>query len=265
MRSWWIGCTVVLAGLAGWGAAQSPSKPAPPAGKSASNGNPSVADAAVPASGPASGQGNFSDVDLVMKLLAARKQYQTQLEQLLAHYTKTGETEKARWAKEELLNYHRIPKQAYRLELDVPPPTLVAKENIPAANEIYRRAMTYKDKGYGMDYIDNQRRAELLFQYLLSEYPQSDKIGEVAYQLGDLYESRAYKQYRRAAWYFERSFQWANNTQSDARLRAARIYDRYLQERTEAIRLYRMVISHETNEAHIKEARARLLELNGKP
>jgi len=37
--------------------------------------------------------------------------------------------------------------------------------------------MTYKDKGWGNDYLDNQRRAELLFQQLLSTYPQSDKIG----------------------------------------------------------------------------------------
>ena len=59
--------------------------------------------------------------------------------------------------------------------------------------------MTYKDKGWGTDYIDNQRRAELLFQKLLTDHPQSDKISDAAYQLGDLYESKAYRQYDRAA------------------------------------------------------------------
>ena len=74
----------------------------------------------------------------------------------------------------------------------------------------------------GTEYIDNQRRAELLFQQLLTNYPQSDKIDDAAYQLGDIYESKAYKQYRRAAWYFERCVQWNTNTQFDARLRAGR-------------------------------------------
>ena len=77
----------------------------------------------------------------------------------------------------------------------MPPPTLQANYNIPEANELYRRAMAYKDKGWGNDYIDNQRRAELLLQQLLTNYPQSDKIGDAAYQLGDIYESKAYKQY----------------------------------------------------------------------
>ena len=42
--------------------------------------------------------------------------------------------ERARWAEEELRQFHRMSKQAYRLELDVPPPTLEAKQNIPEAN-----------------------------------------------------------------------------------------------------------------------------------
>src|SRR5207237_7386088 len=102
-----------------------------------------------------------------------------------------------RWAEEELRQYHRISKQAFNLALDVPSEALEAKQNIPEANQLYMQAMSYKDKGWGNDYIDNQRRAELLLQQLLTNYPQSDKIGDAAFMLGDLYESRAYKQYRR--------------------------------------------------------------------
>ena len=154
-----------------------------------------------------------ADIELVERLLAARRDYQGTLEQLRSHYLATGDVEKSRWAEEELRQYHRMNKPAYVLELDVPPPTLQAAHNIPEANELYRRAMTYKDKGWGDDYVDNQRRAEMLLQQLLTQYPQSDKIGDAAYQLGDLYESKAYKQSRRAAQYFERAFQWSPNTQ----------------------------------------------------
>lgn len=204
-----------------------------------------------------------SDVEFVERLLAARRDYQVALEELRKHYLTAGDLERARWAEEELVQFHRISKHAYRLELDVPPPTLQAQYNIPEANELYRRAMTYKDKGWGTDYIDNQRRAELLFQQLLTQYPQSDKIDDAAYQLGDIYESKAYRQYRRAALYFERCFQWNPNTQFDARLRAARLYDRNLSERSEAIRLYREVATHETDSKRLQEAQKRLSELSG--
>src|SRR5262245_6566079 len=87
--------------------------------------------------------GAGGDVELVEKVLAARKDYQNALEQLRAHYVQGGDTERAKWAEEELIQYHRIIKQAYRLDLDVPPPTLKAAYNVPEANQLYIRAMSY--------------------------------------------------------------------------------------------------------------------------
>ena len=205
-----------------------------------------------------------SDIELVERLLAARREYQLGLENLRTHYATNGDVERARWAEEELRQFHRIAKQAYRLELDVPPPTLQASYNIPEANDLYRKAMLFKDKGWGTDFIDNQRRAELLLQQLLTNYPQCNKIGDAAYQLGDIYESKAYKQYRRAAYYFERCFQWNPNTQWDARIRAARLYDKQLAERARATELYREVTTHETDPKRIQEAQKRLGELSAK-
>jgi hypothetical protein len=219
--------------------------------------------AAAPAAGKAPGAPP-SDVELVEKLLGARKEYQVALEQLRAHYISVGDIERAHWAEDELKQYHRILKQAYRLELDVPPPSLKATYNIPEANDLYRRAMLYKDHGWsGTDYIDNQRRAELLLQQLLTSHPQSDKIGDAAYQLGDLYEGKANRQMRRAAMYFERCFQWHSTTHLDARLRAARLYDKVLNERVHAIELYQEVINHETDPKRMQEAQQRLAELKG--
>jgi TolA-binding protein len=201
------------------------------------------------------------DAELVERLLAARKEYQITLETLRAHYIATGDIERAHWAEDELVQFHRILKHPYHLELDVPPPTLQAAYNVPEANELYRRAMLFKDKGMGTGYIDNQRRAELLFQQLLTNYPQSDKIGKAAYQLGDIYESKAFRQYPRAASYFERCFQWDPKTEFDARLRAARLYDRYLNERARALEIYKEITTHETDAKRIEEANKRLTEL----
>jgi hypothetical protein len=211
------------------------------------------------------GPGTPSDIDRVEKLLAARREYQAALEQLRQHYIAAGDTERATWAGEELTEYHRILKQAYRLELDVPPPTLQGLQNINEANELYRQALAFKDStglSWTKSYVDNQRRAELLFQQLLSNYPQSDKIDDTAYQLGQIYQGSAFKQYRRSAQYYERCFQWNPKTHLDARLCAARLYDHNLQERSRAIELYREIVTRETDPKRIAEANKRLTELS---
>lgn len=205
--------------------------------------------------------GKTTDVELVERLIASRKEYQQSLENLRAHYIQASDIERARWAEEELLQFHRISKPAYRLELDVPPPTLKPEQNIPEANDLIKRALQYKDKGWGTDYIDNQRRAELLLQKLLTNYAQSDKIDHAAYLLGDIYESKAYKQLDRAARYYERCFQWNPKTHTDARLRAAHLYEKT--DRAHAIEIYKDVVGTEIDNARIEEAKKRIAELGG--
>jgi RNA polymerase sigma factor (sigma-70 family) len=165
-----------------------------------------------------------SDLEVVEKLLIARRDHQRALELLRAHYVKSGNQEKAKWAEEEIREFHRANHHAYRLDLDVPPPTLRAAANIHEANKLIARAKDFKDKGTGIILIDNQRRAELLLKQLLTQFPTSDKIGEAAYLLGDLYESDAFKHYHRAAVYFERSVQWDPTNKRDAPERAAKLY-----------------------------------------
>lgn len=219
---------------------------------------------AIPQTTPGTGQkSGASDHTLVERLLNARKEYQETLEAMRAYYIAVGDLERARWAEDELLQYHRITKQAFRLEAVVPPANLKAEHNIPEANNLLRQAQLFKDKGWGQDYIDNQRRAELLLETLLTKYPQSDKIGDTAYLLGDIYESKAYRQYARAAMFFERCYQWNPKTQLDARLRAARLYEKVLNERVKALEIYREITTHESDPKRIEEAQRKMGELSG--
>jgi TolA-binding protein len=222
--------------------------------------NPQASPPAKPKAPPGT---KTSDAELVEKIIAARRDYQTALENLRVYYIQDGEIEKSRWAEDELKQFHRIPKRPFRLDMDAPPPTLKPQYNIKEANELYVQAMEYKDKGYGTDATDNQHRAELLLQRLLTQHPQSDKIDDAAYQLGDIYESKYYKHYDRAAVYFERCFQWNPKTHFDARLRAARLYER-LNERNKAVEIYKDVINRETDPKRLDEARKRLAELTQK-
>ena len=205
---------------------------------------------------------NTQDAALVERVVAARKEYAQSLVALYEHYAKAGDRERAKWVEDELKTFHLAWKPSYRLDiLDVPPAGLEAKVNVKEANDLYKAAMEYKDRGFGTDYVLNQRRCELLLQEILQKHPNCDKIADVAYQLGDLYEGKAYKQYDRAAAYFERSYQWRKGGRTDARLRAARLYDHQLNERSRAIELYREIIANETEPAAIKEAERRLAEL----
>ena len=222
----------------------------------------SLAAAADP--GPRAPKPAADEAKLVEQLVDARKKYQESLVGLYDHYARSGDREHAKWAEDELRAYHLHTKRSYRLDIqDVPPPTLEAKVNVREANDLYREAMEYKDKGYGTDYVLNERRAEIRLQEILSKYPNCDKIADVAYQLGDLYEGSAYKEYARSAAYFERAHQWKRGTQGDALLRAARIYDRRLTDKAKAIEAYREVTTHDTDPARLKEAERRLGELTG--
>jgi hypothetical protein len=205
-----------------------------------------------------------SDVELVERVIAARKEYEGSLRKLREHYEKHGDKQRTGWAEQELVAFHMMFKPSYNLDVqDVPPPNLEAKVNVKEANELYRMAMEYKGKGMGSDYTLNMRRAEILLREILEKYPNSDKIADVAYQLAEVYESRAYRQYDRAARYYERSFQWMKGSRTDARLRAAVLYDKQLNERSKAVELYREVTSHDTDAERIKQAEKRLGELTG--
>lgn len=199
------------------------------------------------------------DADAVEKVLASRREYQRSLEALRLYYLQANQQDKAKWAQDELIQYHRIAKQPYILELDVPPVSLgtMATQNSPDANELYRRALTYKDRGWGTDYVDNQRRAEILLQQVLTAHPTSNRISDTAYQLGELYEGKAYKQFHRAALYYDRSVQW-NPQQAEGRMRAAKLYEQYNIDRNRATELFREVISHDTDQRRVEEAKQRL-------
>lgn len=205
-----------------------------------------------------------SDVELVERTIHARKEYEASLKKLWEYYRRTGDKQRIRWVEDELMGFHLLHKPSYNLDVqDVPPASLEAKTNIREANELYKAAMEYKGRGLGSEYILNMRRTELLLREILDKYPNSDKIADVAYQLGEVYESRAYKQHDRAARFFERSFQWKKGSSTDARFRAAVIYDKQLNERGKALQLYKDVVEHDTDPDRIKTAEKRLSELSG--
>lgn len=205
-----------------------------------------------------------TDVQLVQRVIAARREYQIAVEQLRAYYDSIGDDDRARATEEELKQLHRVPKPAYIIDLDIAGPGLRPDQNVPPANDLFRKAMSYKDKGFGSEFTDNQIRAELLLQQVLQQYPTSNKCSDAAYHLAQIYESRRPAQYRRAAVYYERCAQWNPATTLDARLKAAQLYDRQLNDRNKAIEWYRAVLAQESDSRRRQDAEKRLSDLVGK-
>src|ERR1700723_1544940 len=69
-----------------------------------------------------------SDVELVERALAARREYELSLRKLREHYAIHGDKLRVGWTEQELMAFHLMHKPSYNLDVqDVPPPGLEAK------------------------------------------------------------------------------------------------------------------------------------------
>ena len=206
---------------------------------------------------------NPQERELVTRVHAARDNYQRSLEVLRAHYIRSRQDEERYWVEQELAQYNLMVKDPYLLELDLPPKNLKPTQHSPQANQIYTDAQEILRRTTLTENAKNHHRAELLLRRLLRDYPQSDKIDDACYQLGEIYASKHYEQYRRAAAFYERALLYNPNSELPARLKAALLYDQRLGDRTRAVQLYQEVLNRNGEPGQQKEARKRLEKLLG--
>ena len=196
--------------------------------------------------------------ELVKKVHQTRDAYQAALERLRAYYVHVSNSENLHWSEQELTDYHQTPKHPYILDLDLPSKNLKPDKSIPKANRMFRQALDWLQRPSLVDRDDNYKRAELLFRRLLRDYPTSDKLDETCYYLGEIYSSKYFQHYRRAAAFYEQVILYEPNTNLDARLQAARVYERHISNHRRAIELYQEVLRHEVDPEQTREARRRL-------
>jgi TolA-binding protein len=196
--------------------------------------------------------------ELVRKVYEARDNYQAALERLRAYYVHTNIDEQRHWCEKELTDYHLVLKSPYILDMDLPSLDLRPDTASPKANRIFREALDWYNKRTMGDRSENFKRAELLLRRLLRDYPRSDKLDEACYYLGDIYASRSFQQYARAAAFFERVLHYEPNTNLDARYRAAYLYDKHLNDQKRAVEMYQQILRQEVDPNQTREARKRL-------
>lgn len=190
-----------------------------------------------------------AESDLIERVATNRQAYQRAVEMLVAHYERTGNVLKARWAEKELDSLTKMAQYDYIIDATVAGPDLKATASIPEADELYNEAVklhkdakkliVIKDKGLLRLALDK-------YNEVIRKHPTSDKIDDAAFKAGEIYEY--FKDYSIALVYFNRTFQWDAAAPYPARFRAAAILDRRMHDRAAALELYQKAIELEAKD-----------------
>jgi tetratricopeptide (TPR) repeat protein len=183
------------------------------------------------------------ETDIVEQVATNRQAYQQALGQLVDYYTRTGNHMKLMWAKKELAALNSMPQYNYIVEASVAGSELRATTAIPEADYLFWEASEFERKASLLFIKDDNLLRLALDRYnqLIRKHPSSDKIDDAAYRAAGIYEH--FKDYRVAALYYQRTYQWNPDTTYAVRFREAFILDKQLRERREALEAYRRALA----------------------
>ena len=100
------------------------------------------------------------------------------------------------------------------------------------------------------------------FNELITTYSDSDRIGQAAFEIGEIYRIHM-KDWARALQYYERVRQWDPQTARPVSFTMARVYDDQLHNRIKAVHYYEEAISLDVpNESNINYAKRRIELIN---
>lgn len=198
--------------------------------------------------------------DLIEHMALNRQAYRQGLELLIKYYTRMGNNMKLGWAQKELKGLDSVPQYTYHIVGEKA--NLKAYTSISEADALYDEALQIEKKAATLFLKDKQmlRLALTKYNQLIEKHGSSDKIDDAAYRAAGIYDY--FKDYTLAVLYYKRVYQWDRYTVLPAKYRAAKILDKRLHQRTEALELYRQVIGDEAVPMNYREyAELRIKEL----
>jgi len=208
-----------------------------------------------------------TEVQLVEQMAQYRSSYQERLQLLKQYYDRQGNQLKASWAQEELENLQLGPQRSYLVVAEVAGPDLRASRAIVQADVLYQEGINSVKQGRGSlgRFLMNKKKLYLAidkFNELITNYPDSDKIDDAAFQIAEVL--RFYlNDYRTALLYYQRVWQWDPQTTLPARFWVARIYDEQFHHRIKALQYYELAISLEADyPANVVHAQNRIDQIN---
>ena len=207
----------------------------------------------------------MGEVGLAEEVSRTRKAYTRALTALKDFYIARGTVTKIEWASAELEALNKVPKIQYLNIATLAGPNLRPVRRIEAADQLYEEGLHYKDyPAFPPAKKEYLKIALEKFQTVIEKYPQSDKIDDAAFRVGEIYGGWYFNDFARAVEAYERCWQWNPQTEHPALFNAAKIYDEKLTNRVKAVELYNRVVAESPNEDLRKQAADRLLALTGK-
>ena len=207
------------------------------------------------------------EVDLVEAVLDHRALYHRGLHQLRDYYERRGCAVKQSWADFELKGLKLVKPFRYLLDAEIPADSLRPAKQIAEADALYLEALDLmKRGGHGIPALYNQDlmvQAAAKLRQLVEEHPDSDKIDDAAFYMGEVHKEYFADQEPIAVKWYERAWNWDPTTPHPARFQAAVVYDYRLHDRARALELYHSVLTHETSdEKNVRFATRRIRELS---
>jgi TolA-binding protein len=207
----------------------------------------------------------MNEVGLVEEVASARKNYERALSGLKAYYAARGNATKTQWADQEMGAVAKVPKAKYLTIQEMGGPDLKPTRDVPAANQLYSEGMQFK--GYPAMPPDKKKYLQQAldkFETIIQKYPDSSKISDAAFRMGEIYGGWYFQDFARAVQAYERCVQWNPRSPYPAMFNAAKIYEENLDNRVKAVELYNRVIGESPNPDLQKKARERIKALTGK-
>ena len=211
-------------------------------------------------------QAALGQSDIVEALVGYRRAYRKSLKIVITVFEGAKDVKRWTWARRELKELISVNKYLYLRDADTPGVELRPTKKIAAAEKLYNEAMKMKKKStrYGVIHRYETQLAMEGFRKLIRNYPNSDRIDDAAYQIGELCQNNL-KDYRRAIRWHECVVAWDADSPLRANLRIAQLYDKHVVNRLTALDYYRRALDIEAR-GSLKRRRIerRIKRLSGK-
>jgi len=191
---------------------------------------------------------------LIHAVTVSRKNYRDALDELRQYYQDTGNQLRLQKTRRELDALDKVPQPLYTDEGLGNVRTGVTLRDIEDANTLFKDAIMYK-KSFSKE---NRITAIKRLEKLMATYPDSDKVGDAAFQIAEIYAGSYFHDYESAAKYYIKSYQLNPYIKQPALLRAAEMYDKMLTDYERAKVIYQQASLYGPDAKSRKKAQDRL-------
>lgn len=191
------------------------------------------------------------EVDLVEEMATHRAMYHRTLTLLRNYYREKGYEQKAKWAEYELAELNKVKPFKYIMAAEIPAESLRPTDSVAEADVLYDKGLELmKQGGHGVPIFfreSTMKDALKTFIELVTTYPNSDKIDDAAFYIGEIYKEYFKDQETIAVQWYARALEWNPKTAHPVRFQLAVVYDFRLHDRAKALEYYNQVLEAEPN------------------